>query len=239
MASFDDTVLPVAWSFMSRKSKPCYCSVVNHFKQVAPHLQVLSVTTDFEVGLRSVFRTLYPNAVLKGCYFHFVQALMKKAKKKGLLDVLNDWDDGKDFFRKIITLALLPSHQIILAFNWLLTVYSAFQPAFYQFLQYFQSYWLETIKPENFSVFGCLEKTNNYVESNNRRLNELPLELQRVRLAQLEQGCLLQKVEQEPDQYPGTQEPFASPQHAFSNLLAHVSSMTLHQENVDRQGLTT
>ncbi|KAH0546543.1 hypothetical protein KQX54_011267 [Cotesia glomerata] len=68
---------------------------------------------------------------------------------------------------------------------------------------------------------------------------ELPLELQRVRLAQLEQGCLLQKVEQEPDQYPGTQEPFASPQHAFSNLLAHVSSMTLHQENVDRQGLTT
>lgn len=96
---------------------------------------------------------------------------MKRAKNNGLLNVLNDWDDGKDFFRKIITLALLPSHQIIPAFNWLLTVYSAFQPAFYQFLQYFQSYWLQTIKPENFSVFGCLEKTNNYVESNNRRLN--------------------------------------------------------------------
>ncbi|CAD6206563.1 GSCOCG00010048001-RA-CDS [Cotesia congregata] len=96
---------------------------------------------------------------------------MKKAKKSGLLNVLNDWDDGKDFFRKIISLALLPSHQIIPAFKWLLTVYSAFQPAFHQFLQYFQSYWLETVKPENFSVFGCLEKTNNYVESNNRRLN--------------------------------------------------------------------
>lgn len=39
---------------------------------------------------------------------------------------------------------------------------------------------------------------------------------------------------------PGTQDPFASPQNAFSNLLAHVvSSMSLHQqnqENIDGQG---
>ncbi|CAG5083470.1 Similar to UBQLN2: Ubiquilin-2 (Homo sapiens) [Cotesia congregata] len=37
---------------------------------------------------------------------------------------------------------------------------------------------------------------------------------------------------------PGTQDAFASPQNAFSNLLAHVvSSMSLHQqENVDGQG---
>ncbi|CAD6244602.1 GSCOCG00013412001-RA-CDS [Cotesia congregata] len=110
MASFDDTVLPVAWSFKSHKSMPCYHSVMNRFQQLTPHLQVLSITTDFEVSLRNVLRELYPNAVLKGCYFHHVQALMKKAEKIKLLDVLNDWDDGQDFFRKLITLALLPSH---------------------------------------------------------------------------------------------------------------------------------
>ncbi|CAG5075317.1 Protein of unknown function [Cotesia congregata] len=153
MASFDDTVLPVAWSFKSHKSMPCYHSVMNRFQQLTPHLQVLSITTDFEVSLRNVLRELYPNAVLKGCYFHHVQALMKKAEKIKLLDVLNDWDDGQDFFRKLITLAF------------------AFHAAFHQFLLYYESYWLKVIKPENFSVFGCRDKTNNYVEANNRRLN--------------------------------------------------------------------
>lgn len=46
---------------------------MNRFQQLTPHLQVLSITTDFEVGLRNVLRGLYPNAVLKGCYFHYVQ----------------------------------------------------------------------------------------------------------------------------------------------------------------------
>lgn len=97
--------------------------------------------------------------------------MIKKAEKIGLMTTLNDWDDGKDFFRKIIGLALLPAHQVSHAFDWLIVTYSAFYPVFRIFLLYYRSYWINIIKPENFSVFGCIEKTNNPVEANNRRLN--------------------------------------------------------------------
>lgn len=58
---------------MSRKTKCCYVAVIDHFKRCGPQLQVLSITTDYEMGLKKAFQRFYPNARSKGCYFHFVQ----------------------------------------------------------------------------------------------------------------------------------------------------------------------
>ncbi|XP_057329248.1 uncharacterized protein LOC130671115 isoform X2 [Microplitis mediator] len=172
MASLNDTVLPVAWSFMSNKSKPCYAAVINHFVQLTPHLRVLSITSDFEIGLLKVFRDFYPNAISHGCYFHYVQALMKKAKKIGLLEKLREWEDGKEYFRKLIGLAFLPANQIQQAFDYLNDLYAVFLPHFQTFLTYYKSYWINNIKPENFTIYNILNRTNNFVESYNRRLKD-------------------------------------------------------------------
>lgn len=72
---------------MSNKTKPCYVAVINCFRQITPDLEVLSVTTDFEVGLKSVLRQFYPNAVIKGCYFHYVQVTMHTFNNFNLIQV--------------------------------------------------------------------------------------------------------------------------------------------------------
>ncbi|CAD6239584.1 GSCOCG00012555001-RA-CDS [Cotesia congregata] len=171
MASIDDTVVPVLWSLMSRKTKCCYAPVIDHFKRCGPHLQVLSITTDYEMGLKKVCQRFYPNARSKGCYFHFMQALIKKSKDLGLWNKLLEWEDGREFFRKLIGLAFLPANEIHNALNYLKMVYQVFLPSFQSFLQYFESYWMNYVKPENWSIFSFLDRTNNSVESNNRRIN--------------------------------------------------------------------
>ncbi|CAG5096839.1 Protein of unknown function [Cotesia congregata] len=123
MASIDDTVVPVLWSLMSRKTKCCYAPVIDHFKRCGPHLQVLSITTDYEMGLKKVCQRFYPNARSKGCYFHFMQALIKKSKDLGLWNKLLEWEDGREFFRKLIGLAFLPANEIHNALNYLKMVY--------------------------------------------------------------------------------------------------------------------
>ncbi|XP_057332973.1 uncharacterized protein LOC130672410 [Microplitis mediator] len=148
----------------------CYAAVINYFKQSTPNLQVLSVTTDFEIGLRNVFRRYYPTAMIKGCYFHYIQALIKKAEKLGLLNILKNWDDGKDFFKKIVALALLPANEIENAFNWLIATHNPLIPTFKKFLEYYESYWINCVKPIHFSVFGFINKTNNFMEAYNRCL---------------------------------------------------------------------
>lgn len=84
---------------------------------------------------------------------------------------LLEWEDGREFFRKLIGLAFLPANEIHNALNYLKMVYQVFLPSFQSFLQYFESYWMNYVKPENWSIFGFLDRTNNSVESNNRRIN--------------------------------------------------------------------
>lgn len=98
--------------------------------------------------------------------------MMKKAKKLGVLKKIENWEDGKKFFRKILALALLPSVDILQAFDWLLQIHAPFCHIFKNFIDYFIDYWLLKITPTGFSVYRLKIKTNNYTESYHRRLNK-------------------------------------------------------------------
>ncbi|XP_074097841.1 uncharacterized protein LOC141526670 [Cotesia typhae] len=133
-------------------------------------MRVLSYMTDFEGGLRKALKLMYPNATAESCYFHFIQANIKKAKKLGLLKKFENWEDGKNFFRKLLALPLLPSPDIIQTLNWLIRIHAPFYPIFKTFITYFEDYWLNNIKPAGFSVYKLKNQTNNYTEAYHRRL---------------------------------------------------------------------
>lgn len=42
--------------------------------------------TDFEHGLRTTLKNMYPKCILEGCFFHFSKALWTKSKKFGLIN---------------------------------------------------------------------------------------------------------------------------------------------------------
>ena len=39
---------------------------------------------DFELAVHNVIRTLFPDCIIKGCIFHFSQALWRKLQEVGL-----------------------------------------------------------------------------------------------------------------------------------------------------------
>lgn len=89
------------------------------------------------------------------------------------MELMHNWNHGKIFFRKLVGLALLPAGDIQRAFSWLRANATAeILDKFGSFLDYYQTYWLDTVKPENFSVFSFKIRTKNAVEAYHRVLQQ-------------------------------------------------------------------
>lgn len=101
----------------------------------------------------------------------FLQALYQKAKSLGLRPLLKRNELAKTFFAKITALAYLPA-------NLIRTQYFAIKNempvelrrSLTRFLTYYETYWMGTVKPESYSVYGLSRRTNNLLESYNSRL---------------------------------------------------------------------
>lgn len=102
-----------------------------------------------------------------------LQAIYKNAKrlKVAVKDNINKDKEGHALLQRVINLALLPPHMIDQELREIRTqVGNVVKDAdklkcWDNFFEYFHSYWMEVIKPENFSVFDVYDRTNNYAES--------------------------------------------------------------------------
>ena len=65
--------------------------------------------TDFELGLIQAIELNFPTAQLKGCYYHFTQALWRKVQSVGLQsDYCQENFEVASFFQKVAALAFVP-----------------------------------------------------------------------------------------------------------------------------------
>ncbi|KAI5722060.1 hypothetical protein M8J76_003126 [Diaphorina citri] len=67
-------VYPVVYALMTSRTSTGYQAVLNYV--VRPPASLMA---DFEPALRSVFTRLWPGIDIKGCWFHYTQALWKRA----------------------------------------------------------------------------------------------------------------------------------------------------------------
>lgn len=73
-------VFPFAYILMSRKTKKAYKSVFKFIdKKIIKMSNVVSFTTDYELAMRNALRELFPNVRRFACYFHFCQAVKRRA----------------------------------------------------------------------------------------------------------------------------------------------------------------
>lgn len=67
---------------MSRKTEAAYKAVFKFINaKVMPLDNASSFTTDYERAMRNALRKLYPTAALFACYFHYCQALKRRASQ--------------------------------------------------------------------------------------------------------------------------------------------------------------
>uniref|UniRef100_A0ABD2XDD1 MULE transposase domain-containing protein n=1 Tax=Trichogramma kaykai TaxID=54128 RepID=A0ABD2XDD1_9HYME len=141
------------------------------------------VTCDYEKAFMKSVRKAF-KAHVRGCYFHFAQAIVRKAKSKDYrLYKRNNAKEnpkGEQIIKKLLVLPLLPANNIPEGFDVILKLVKKLfidEPKYLErwskFLNnYFTKEWMKKVKPETFSVFNSVDRTNNYLESYHRTLNK-------------------------------------------------------------------
>lgn len=110
-------MFPCSFILMTKKPQAAYTHLLTTIEKTWS-LKPTSIATDFEKGLRNALQQQYPGAVLIGCWFHYAQALLRKAKKiGGFLHFLKTNAIAKKLYRKLKNLPLIREDKIIQAFT--------------------------------------------------------------------------------------------------------------------------
>ncbi|XP_043286702.1 uncharacterized protein [Venturia canescens] len=162
---------PFIWVLMTRKTQGAYESCLRYIREHVLQAHIILVMSDFERALRNAVLQVYPMAHSTGCNTHYDRAIYRKAKVLQLANVLRTNDVAKTFFKKVLALAYLPAELITTKFRELHNnLPGTLKTQFRTFCNYYDRYWIRTVRPEGFSVYGLSRRTNNIIESYHSRL---------------------------------------------------------------------
>ena len=79
---------PLFFVYSESRNKNMYMKVFEYMKNVMK-IDMHKFMSDYEVAVRSAARYYYPDSILVGCWFHFIDSLIKRIKKLGLQKMYN------------------------------------------------------------------------------------------------------------------------------------------------------
>ncbi|KAJ6647973.1 hypothetical protein Bhyg_03198 [Pseudolycoriella hygida] len=164
--TFEGQCYPLAYIFMETKTFSAYDTVFQNLKLLMTSVEVAKLMTDYEAASRKALKKHYPNARMSGCFFHYVQAIVKSTKRFGL----RSDERFKDTIKHLCVLALLPNDYVIQGFE---CIDSGFKDVNSTRWDAFRKYWMKQWAKANISVYGLVDRSNNFSESNNKSLNLL------------------------------------------------------------------
>ena len=131
----------------------------DYIHELAPNFQPSKVVADYEDGFIVVLKEVYgQNIHVEGCWFHFSQAVVRKAKNIGLSGAFRDDEHARKCIRCLTCLPLLPADDIsndVTDLEALVSVSNETnKPLLRRLLQYIQHSWSlkATIGPQRLSA---------------------------------------------------------------------------------------
>jgi hypothetical protein len=111
-------VFPVVYALLPNKQQATYerfFTSLNSMRQFQP----TSVLVDFEMSSMNAVHTIYPNAAVSGCFFHFSQCIYRKVQYSGLQSEYHNTDFNM-FIQMLAALAFVPVNRVADSFDTLL-----------------------------------------------------------------------------------------------------------------------
>ena len=98
---------------MSGKKKRDYKAVLKAVRELLPeNICLQEVLVDFEAALWGALAAMFPGVSVKGCFFHWKQAVWRKIQETGLQPAYMEKSDVFQLLRNLMALPLLPSEVI-------------------------------------------------------------------------------------------------------------------------------
>ena len=128
--------------------------------------------TDYEKANWAAIRDCFPTAAIKGCLFHYSQAVMRRVKFLGRQTYYGQDEEFTRIIRCIMALPLLPHTHIKHVYSMLRT--RATDPLLLRIFDYVRKQWIESSAHplESVSVYGMSIRTNNDCEGYHNRIRE-------------------------------------------------------------------
>lgn len=154
---------------MSRKTQKSYCHVFKYIKENLLDMECQSFTMDFEKAVRKALKQLYPNAKQILCWFHFCQAVKKRAMQNPqFYSYIRANKEAEEIYYKLLSLPLLPANLIIEQFQRLKVIALArHRVNFAALIAYYEYQWITMEGPEKISVFKTWTRTTGALEAYN------------------------------------------------------------------------
>lgn len=165
--------VPLLFALMSGKRRRDYKKVFAKTKDVlGGELKVKEITVDFEASMWNAIPEILPDVIIRGCSFHWGQAVWRKIQEIGLQVPYTDDVGTHKFLRKVLALPYVPAEHIEELF---IRFYRKANDshALITLLDYIKNTWIHSDiwPPRAWCVFGRSIRTNNDLEGWHNRLN--------------------------------------------------------------------
>lgn len=130
---------------MTKRTEAAYIHLFENIESNICKLQPTCFKTDYEQALRLAIQKVYINVPIKGCWFHFSQAVRRRCSKiPNFFTTLWSNRTAKILYHKFLAIPLLRADMIIPAFEELRSEAESpeFGNTFKNFLCYFNRQWI-------------------------------------------------------------------------------------------------
>ncbi|XP_034246261.1 uncharacterized protein LOC117648123 [Thrips palmi] len=174
---WDNTIIPLAWALMSRKTENAYIAVLHLLLNLMDQeFDLQRVITDFEDAEQNAWHIVF-GVHTQGCHWHLGRDHMQQLAELDMLRYVRDIGEVRQIVRECICLALLPRRRIVPGYLILLRRARQEGPYIFRivrpYLVYVWNSWIRReVRRNRMCVFGSEQRTNNAAESGNKSLND-------------------------------------------------------------------
>lgn len=122
-AQIDNLCPPCIYFFLQRKDLETYNKMFQIFKILLPNLAPSKILVDFEESCMNAVQLIFPNAEIKGTYFHLYQTLKQEINNVGLKTEFEAVIDIKLMLKSLAVLTFVPCEDVKQVFNTLISIF--------------------------------------------------------------------------------------------------------------------
>jgi hypothetical protein len=99
-AKIDHQIYPLLFALLPGKIQAVYAQLLIKLKTTMADLQLFM---NFETAAQNAARTVFPGITVKGCFFHYTQAIWRKTQPTGLQVTYRNYDIRQFVRRAAVT----------------------------------------------------------------------------------------------------------------------------------------
>jgi len=162
---------PCIYFLLRKKDTETYHRMFQILKDLLPRLSPIKILVDFEKACMTSARVSFPEADVKGCYFHLCQSLIRKVNSVGLKNAYESNINTKLMLKSLCALAFVPGSDVRNVFDIVAATFPD-EESYNDILTYFLSTYIEGAvgRPPQFPI-GCWNHVDAAAEQTPKTTN--------------------------------------------------------------------